>query len=385
MSRRSTLALLIVVLLEIGAVSAAGSFADEDDQRRSDYQYCGQPSPPSHQRVRRVIGGTDAAAHAWPWQVLILNGSSLYCSGSIISPTWILTSAHCLDKTYNTLVYVGRHGVNEKDTHEQKLQVKEHSIHPNYIRGDLVKTGDNDMALIQLKRPIQFTPFVHAVCLPDKHTHFRAGHECTLSGWGVTNVTTKATADTLRQVRLPLVAQKVCNSNESYGGRINKRYFCAGVPEGGKDGCTYDSGGPLVCSNDPNAWYLTGMVSWGDGCAKPKKYGVFLNITEMMTFIRSKVKDLPQPYRPTPKMRSTAKNDDNNKTTDNQRKERLFIAIICALAVIIVILLITLIAVKYYTKGYVCCTKVDDTTTHRQMPKSKLIASNDARNREVDV
>lgn len=237
-----------------------------------------------------MIGGEEASAHAWPWQVLILNGSSANCGGSIISPTWLITSAHCTDETYDRIIYVGKHRVNETDIHEQKLEVEDIHIHEKYIRGNDTSYGDNDMALVKLKHPIKFTPFVHAVCLPDTSVHFKPGHECFLSGWGITDVETQSNVNTLRQVKLPLVSQDVCNSEDSYGGRINRRYFCAGLREGGKDGCTYDSGGPLVCPNEVDKWFLIGMMSWGDGCAKPMKYGVYLNITEMMPVIKEKVK-----------------------------------------------------------------------------------------------
>lgn len=84
-----------------------------------------------------------------------------------------------------------------------------------------------------------------------------------------------------------MVSKEVCNNNVSYNGVIHEQFFCAGYQAGGRDSCSGDSGGPFVCQNEAGDWVLQGIVSWGDGCALPNKYGVYTEVRRMLPFIES--------------------------------------------------------------------------------------------------
>lgn len=53
---------------------------------------CGVPKI----QTSRVINGVDAKRGSWPWQILIRFMGQPHCGGSIISPFWIVTAAHCV-------------------------------------------------------------------------------------------------------------------------------------------------------------------------------------------------------------------------------------------------------------------------------------------------
>merc|ERR1712059_218927 len=58
--------------------------------------------------------------------------------------------------------------------------------------------------------------------------------------------------------------------------------ICAGLDEGGKDSCQGDSGGPFICGNQ-----LTGIVSWGYGCAEAGKPGVYTQTSYFIDWLAS--------------------------------------------------------------------------------------------------
>ena len=62
---------------------------------------------------------------------------------------------------------------------------------------------------------------------------------------------------------------------------VTDRMWCAGTAAGGKDSCQGDSGGPIVDASKT----LIGLVSWGDGCARPNTPGVYARVGSFIPFI----------------------------------------------------------------------------------------------------
>ncbi|HBB66375.1 MAG TPA: trypsin, partial [Elusimicrobia bacterium] len=50
-----------------------------------------------------------------------------------------------------------------------------------------------------------------------------------------------------------------------------------------------DSGGPLLLGSGANTT-LAGVVSWGEGCARPKKYGVYSKVSSVLAWIEKTIK-----------------------------------------------------------------------------------------------
>ena len=106
------------------------------------------------------------------------------------------------------------------------------------------------------------------------------------TGWG--NLTEGGvTPIDLQRVEVPLVDRVNCNDVNSYNGEITENMICAGIDEGGRDACQGDSGGPLTRGTGNSV--LTGITSWGYGCARPNLYGVYTRVS--MDSIRSFIKN----------------------------------------------------------------------------------------------
>ncbi|CAI9605059.1 unnamed protein product, partial [Staurois parvus] len=91
--------------------------------------------------------------------------------------------------------------------------------------------------------------------------------------------------DILQKVDLNLINEDVCS--ELYNYRITPRMFCAGDTVGTKDSCEGDSGGPLVCQEPKGRWFIAGVVSWGFGCSRPRRFGIYTRITRLVGWIHN--------------------------------------------------------------------------------------------------
>lgn len=99
--------------------------------------------------------------------------------------------------------------------------------------------------------------------------------------------------DPLRQVIVPI--RKRCTDPEDQA----SENICAGDPNGGRDACQGDSGGPLFCRSvsRPEELYLAGVVSHGNGCARPQEFGVYTRVTLYLDWLEMAVSPRLLPAR----------------------------------------------------------------------------------------
>jgi len=225
----------------------------------------------------RVIAGTTAVKGSWPWQIVIKKSGKKHCGGSLISPTWVLTAAHCINKVYYptlSIVAGDQDTINLNEGTEQEVQIKRTIIHEGWNRAKLT----HDIALMELKTPVQFNNYVQPVCLPNQSAI--VGKECYITGWGKTSHPGKST-NILQQGRLKIVSKDTCSKLNPLMLKVpvTDAMLCAG--SGGSSrtsGCHGDSGGPFVC-NSNGRWTLHGAVSHGpNDCQSRRAYSVFARV-----------------------------------------------------------------------------------------------------------
>ncbi|XP_043532492.1 transmembrane protease serine 5 [Chiloscyllium plagiosum] len=238
-----------------------------------------------------IIGGQEAEKGNWPWQVTLYNNYQHMCGGSIIDGYWIITAAHCLHRSphpYSWLVYAG---ILDRQTilfsSVTSYSVEKIIYHDDYDDD----THDSDIALMKLKKPVEFSDTVRAVCLTGYNQQITPGKQCWITGWGHAKLDAYQTENILKEASVPIISTEMCNSSCMYNGAITSRMFCAGYKEGKVDACQGDSGGPLVCEN-VQAWQLTGVVSWGIGCAEANHPGVYTKVSEFLDWIYSTIERL---------------------------------------------------------------------------------------------
>ncbi|XP_048523344.1 serine proteinase stubble isoform X1 [Dendroctonus ponderosae] len=238
----------------------------------------------------RIVGGEKSTFGKWPWQISLRQWrTSTYlhkCGAALLNENWAITAAHCVDNVppSDLLLRLGEHDLsNEAEPYlheERRVQIV--ASHPQFDP----RTFEYDLALLRFYEPVQFQPNIIPVCVPKTDENF-VGRTAYVTGWGRL-YEDGPLPSVLQEVSVPVINNSVCESmyrSAGYIEHIPHIFICAGWRKGGFDSCEGDSGGPMVIQREDKRFLLSGVISWGIGCAEPNQPGVYTRISEFKDWI----------------------------------------------------------------------------------------------------
>ncbi|KAM4650412.1 transmembrane protease serine 4-like [Discoglossus pictus] len=233
----------------------------------------------SNLRQTRIIGGSPTTIEKWPWQASMQYMGQHVCGGSIITRYWVLTAAHCISPLQKQVdrwrVQVGVTTL----TFMFASQVDKIFIHSQYH----LDQYPYDIGLFKLKKALTFTESARPICMPGFNAIVPDGASLWATGWGYTMEGSTVLASQLQEVSISQIPNSVCI--QQYPNQILDSMICAGQLSGGLDTCKGDSGGALVSSMSNSRWEQIGIVSFGDGCGRAGKVGVYTRVTAYLDWI----------------------------------------------------------------------------------------------------
>ncbi|XP_065298560.1 inactive CLIP domain-containing serine protease A3-like [Dermacentor albipictus] len=229
----------------------------------------------------------------FPWQAMLFSTEEEFlCSGVVISPKNVLSTADCVhkfqgDQASKLFVRLGvlDRSIFENSPIHQNYTVDKVIVHPKFRSAQI-----RNVAVLKLREEVATTPTIGRVVLAEPEEGSVGASACVISGWGK-NLKRGSLSSVLTKANVSIVEKAPCQDalrktklGPSF--KLDEGSMCV-AGEGGAAACQGDDGGPLVCKrNSEGRPMLVGLVSYGDlPCGQLGVPAVYADVTQNMDFI----------------------------------------------------------------------------------------------------
>ncbi|CAG9862936.1 unnamed protein product [Phyllotreta striolata] len=230
------------------------------------------------------------------------------CSATIISPNYVLTAAHCVNKQdgqYPILkVVTGLLDIRGGDeTYRQEAGIEKIIIHPDYktTYEQFGYMAPNDIAIVKLNASLRFDNATNSVKLPRKDEELAEKEDVQFVGWGL-QVCFEKTEARLQTIEYNVLSYNTCyNAVLDVFSGIEKLVLldknvslCTGpINRGAKVNVDGDSGGPLLLNGTAygiHSWIFV-YYNQTPSFRIPGPSGIYVKLSKYISWIKENVDD----------------------------------------------------------------------------------------------
>ncbi|KAJ6640106.1 Serine protease gd [Pseudolycoriella hygida] len=251
--------------------------------------------------IRKNVDEESMDGEYWPWIAAIYqsgsDGLTFKCTGTLIKPNLVLTSAHCMSEIQSQIaastieVHFGKSNLKETElSNNQRFSADEIIVHPDFNASNFA----NNLAIIRLSTDATLNNFVQPVCLTNStltETPLTKDELGTVVGWGIKQVTTHSIPNIVQKAFMAVVPNVNCLHN-----RLSLPYgsFCAFYKSDEKSGTAVSSASLIFTEN--SVYTVRGIMS--EVVLEEGRNNGYVVFTEVAKFI-SWIEEIDSGVKPT--------------------------------------------------------------------------------------
>ena len=248
-----------------------------------------------------VVGGVTAPIASFPYYAYIstiVGSTGSSCGGVLVTPTTVITAAHCVLGGSSGKVYIDLSSATSTTNPVVSFNASDVHIHPMY--GKIPGSMSFDIAVINLnvaKTFLKAFPPLAVTALSSSTSI--VGAQAVVAGYGVNSPVAygqgskgAVTPVNMQAAYVEVVDPQLCSM--LYGAAFNvSQHVCAGEWTGTTDTCFGDSGSALALKSTAAGQYsvnsVAAIVTYGAGCAMAGSYNVYTMIAPMLPWLQTVV------------------------------------------------------------------------------------------------